>query len=70
MRPWIIVGGAIVGLGAFILFKGIVLHSQGVVKFGPIHGGVTAQHLVPAWLGVVAILLGALLIVAGIRAKK
>jgi hypothetical protein len=69
-RPWIIVGSALVGLGAFILFRGIVLHSQGVVKFGPFHGGVEAQHVVPPWLGIVAILLGGLLIFAGIRAKK
>jgi uncharacterized membrane protein YjfL (UPF0719 family) len=52
-------------LGAFIVFKGVVLHSVGIVNVGPFHSTVQEQHTVPPMFGWVAIAVGVLLAVAG-----
>jgi len=70
MRLLIITGILLAALGAFMVVKGVTLHSQGIVHVGPIHGTVDEQHRVPALLGWVAIVGGVLLVVAGSRRKR
>jgi hypothetical protein len=70
MRLMIITGVLLAGLGAFIVFQGVHVQSTGTVSFGPIHSTVHEQHTVPAVIGWVAIVGGALLVVAGIRRKR
>jgi ABC-type xylose transport system permease subunit len=70
MRLLTITGILLAALGAFIVFKGLSLKSEGTVTVGPIHGTVQERHTVPALLGWVAIVGGVLLVVAGSRKKR
>lgn len=70
MRLMLITGILLAALGAFIVFKGVNVQSQGTVSFGPIHSTVHEQHAVPALIGWVVIVGGALLAVAGLRRKR
>ena len=70
MRLRIVAGILLVALGAFIVAKGLNVHSQGTVHVGPFQSTVHELHTVPALLGWVAIVGGALLVLAGIRGKR
>jgi hypothetical protein len=70
MRLRIVAGILLAALGAFIVVKGLSVHSQGTVNVGPIHSTVHEQHAVPALFGWVAIVGGVLLVLAGIRGKR
>ena len=65
MRLLLVTGILLAALGAFILFKGVTLKSEGSVSVGPIRGTVQERHTVPALFGWVAIVGGVLLVVAG-----
>jgi len=65
MRLLLVTGILLAALGAFVLFKGVTLKSEGSVSVGPIHGTVQERHTVPALFGWVAIVGGVLLVVAG-----
>ncbi len=62
--------GILLALGAFIVFKGLTVHSQGTVSVGPIHSTVQEKHTVPAAFGWIAIIGGGLLAIAGSRRKR
>ena len=65
MRLLVLTGILLVALGVFIVLKGVMLHSTGLVSVGPFHSTVHAEHTVPVTLGWVAIAIGVLLAVAG-----
>lgn len=66
MKPMVIVGIILAGLGAFLLLKGLNYRSQSsVINIGDIHASVSEQHAVPPWVGGVAIAAGVVLIVSG-----
>lgn len=65
MRLVIITGILLAAFGAFLVLKGVQLHSVGLVSVGPFHSTVQEQHTVPAMFGWVAIVIGVLLAVAG-----
>ena len=66
MKPMVIVGIVLAGLGAFLLLKGLSYRSQSsVINIGDLHASVSEQHAVPPWIGGVAIAAGVVLIVTG-----
>ena len=71
MKPMVIVGIVVAGLGAFILLKGLSYRSQSnIISVGDMHASVSEQHAIPAWIGAAAVAAGVVLIVtaAGRRA--
>jgi hypothetical protein len=73
MNLLVFAGVLLVALGIFIVLKGAVLHSTGLVSVGPFHSTVHEEHTVPSLFGWVAIVAGALLAVAGllgVRGKR
>lgn len=70
MRPFRITGLVILGLGAFVLLDGGSPTSQpDVLKGGDVEITAHEQTSVPRWVGGAAILLGAGLVVAGVRRR-
>jgi uncharacterized membrane protein len=69
VKPLVVAGILLAGLGLFIVLKGLTVHSTGTYNVGPFHGAVQERHAVPAWFGGVAIVGGVLLIFAGSRRK-
>lgn len=71
MKPMVIVGIVLAGLGAFILMKGLSYRSQNnIISVGDIHASVSEQHAIPAWVGGVAIAAGVVLIVTGAGGRR
>lgn len=58
-------GILLAAFGVFIVFRGLQLHSTGLVSVGPFHSTVQEQHTVPPLFGWVAIVVGGLIAVAG-----
>jgi hypothetical protein len=69
MRLPIIAGIVLIAMGAFIVFQGLSLHSQGSFNVGPIHGTVQERHTIPVLFGWLAIVGGGLLTVAVARRR-
>jgi uncharacterized membrane protein len=71
MKPKVIVGIVLAGLGTFILLKGLSYRSQSnVVSIGDLHASVSEQHTIPTWVGVVVIAAGVVLIVTGAGGRR
>jgi drug/metabolite transporter (DMT)-like permease len=71
MKPWLLAGIVVAALGVFVLARGISYPShRSVMRVGDLEASVQEQHAVPAWLGVVAVAGGALMIGAGLRGRK
>jgi len=66
----IVAGGLIVALGAFVVFGGSSVASEGIVKVGPFKSKVHAQSTVPPVFGWVAIVAGVLVVLAGVVKKR
>lgn len=70
MRPYIIAGAIILALGAFVLLRGASFSSQeDVLKIGEVKITATERQRIPPWVGGAAILIGAGLIVAGMKQR-
>lgn len=68
MRPLILVGIVVFGLGAFVLLRGASFTSKrDVLQVGDVKITADQQQSVPPWLGGVAMVAGVVLIVAGAR---
>lgn len=66
MKPQMILGIVLVGLGAFILLRGLSYGSgRSVVRVGDFQASVEEQRAIPAWVGGVALVAGLLLVGAG-----
>lgn len=71
MKPMVIVGIVVAGLGAFILMKGLSYHSQNnVISVGDLHASVSEEHTIPAWVGGAAIAAGVVLIITGVGGRR
>ena len=71
MKPMVIVGIVLAGLGAFILMKGLSYRSQNnVISVGDLHASVSEQHTIPASVGGVAVAAGVILIVTGASGRR
>jgi len=71
MKPLVIAGIVIAGLGAFVLIKGLSYGSQSnVLKVGDLKVTAEERHTVPAWVGGVAVVGGLLLIGAGVGSGR
>jgi hypothetical protein len=71
MKPMVIVGIVVAGLGAFILLQGLSYRSQNnVISVGDLHASVSERHSVPPWVGVAAIAAGVVLIVTGAGGRR
>jgi hypothetical protein len=71
MRPLIIAGIVLVGLGAFLLIRGGSFTSRkDVLEVGDVKITANERQSVPPWVGGVALLVGAGLLVAGVRQRR
>ena len=70
MRPFIVAGIVLLGLGAFLLVRGGTFTSRkDVLKVGDVKITANEQQSIPPWVGGVALLVGAGLLVAGVRQR-
>jgi hypothetical protein len=71
MKPLSIAGIVIVGLGAFVLLKGLSYKSQThVLKVGDLQVSAEERRTIPAWVGAVGIVGGLVLIGAGVGRRR
>ena len=71
MKPNLIVGILLAGLGAFILLRGVNYGSQrSVLRVGDFHASVEERRAIPTWVGGVALVGGLLLIGTGLRGRR
>ena len=71
MKPMVIAGIVIAGLGAYVLVKGLTYRSQSnVLKVGDMQVTAEEHRLVPTWVGGVAVVGGLVLIGAGVRGRR
>jgi hypothetical protein len=71
MKPTVIAGIVIAGLGAYVLVKGLSYGSQSnVLKVGDLKVTAEERHMVPTWVGGVAVVGGLLLIGAGVGSGR
>lgn len=67
MKPLTIAGIVLVVVGAFVLVKGLSYTSQSsVLKVGDLQVSAEEHHMIPAWVGGVAIVGGLVLVGAGL----
>jgi hypothetical protein len=71
MRPLALAGIVVAVLGAVILFRGLNYGSEhNVMKVGDLQVSTNEQHTIPAWTGGVAIVVGVLLVIAGVGSRR
>jgi len=71
MKPLVIAGIVIAGLGAFVLLKGLTYSSRSnVLKVGDVQVSAEERRTIPPWVGGVGIVGGLLLIGAGVRGRR
>jgi hypothetical protein len=70
MRQFIMIGIALLGFGAFVLLRGASFTSRhDVLKVGDVKVTADEQQSIPPWVGGAALVVGAILIVAGARKR-
>ncbi len=70
MRPLVLIGVLILGLGAFVLVRGGTFTTQReVVSVGSLEITADEQQTIPTWLGGVAVVAGLVLIGVGAQKK-
>ena len=70
MRPLIIAGIALIGLGAFVLLRGASFTSRrDVLKVGDVKVTADEQQTIPPWTGGIAIVAGIACIASGSRRR-
>ena len=66
MKPQVILGIVLVGLGAFIVLRGLSYGSErSVMRVGDFQASVETRRAIPIWVGGVAVVAGLLLVGAG-----
>jgi len=71
MKPTVMAGIVLAGLGAYVLLKGLSYGSQSnVLKVGDLQVSAEEHRMVPAWVGGVAVVGGLLLIGAGVGKRR
>lgn len=70
MRPYIIAGIVLLGLGAFVLLRGASFTTRrDVVRMGDMKITADQQQSIPPWVGGAALVAGLALIVVGTRKR-
>lgn len=70
MRPLVLIGVLILGLGAFVLIRGGTFTTEReVASVGSLEITADEQQTIPAWLGGVAVVAGLVLIGVGAQKK-
>ena len=70
MKPQVILGLVLAGVGAFIVLRGLNYNYQrSVIRVGEFRTSVEEQRAIPTWVGGVAIVGGLLLVGAGARKR-
>lgn len=70
MRPYIIAGIVLLGLGAFVLLRGASFTTRrDVVQMGDMKISADQQQSIPPWVGGTALVAGLALIVVGARKR-
>ncbi len=70
MRPLILAGIVLLGLGVFVLVRGASFTSRrNVLQVGDLKVSATERQSIPPWVGGVALVGGLALIVAGARKR-
>lgn len=70
MRPIFIIGGLLIALGAFVLLRGANFTSRrDVLKVGDVKVTADQQQTVPPWMGAAAVVVGAAIVLSGVRRK-
>lgn len=70
MKPQMILGIVLAGVGAFIVLRGLNYGSErSVMRVGEFQASVETRRAVPVWVGGVAIVGGLLLVGAGVRRR-
>lgn len=70
MRQYLIAGLIVLGLGAFVLVRGGSFTTRrDVLKVGDLKVTANEQQSVPQWVGIVAVVAGVALIIAGTRQR-
>ena len=68
MRPTLIAGIVLLGLGAFVLLRGASFTSrEDVLKVGDVKVTADSRRSIPPWIGAAAMVAGVVVIVAGAR---
>ena len=71
MKPTVIAGIVIAGLGAYVLVKGLSYGSQSnVLKVGDLQVTAEEHRMVPTWVGGLAVVGGLVLIGAGVGKRR
>jgi hypothetical protein len=71
MKPMVIAGIVIAGLGAFVLLRGLTYTSQSnVLKVGDLQVTAEEHRTIPPWVGGVGIVGGLILIGAGVGKRR
>jgi len=71
MKPTVMAGIVLAGLGAYVLLRGLSYGSQSnVLKVGDLQVTAEEHRMVPAWVGGVAVVGGLLLIGAGVGKRR
>lgn len=70
MKPQMIAGIVLAGLGAFIVLRGLNYGSgRSMMRVGDFQASVEERRAIPTWVGGVAIVGGLLLVGAGLRRR-
>ena len=71
MRLGVIVGLVLIALGAVVLLRGASYRSRhDIVKIGDVKVTASDRREVPSWVGIVAIVAGAVLAVSAVRRRS
>ena len=71
MKPQVILGIVLVGLGAFVVLRGLSYGSgRSVVRVGDFQASVEEQRAIPTWVGGIAVVGGLLLMGAGLVKRR
>jgi hypothetical protein len=70
MRPYLLAGIVLLGIGAFVLIQGGTFTSrENVLSVGDLSITAEERETIPAWVGAGALVAGVVLVVAGLRKK-
>jgi hypothetical protein len=70
MRPLILAGIVLLGLGVFVLVRGASFTSRrNVLQVGDLKVSATERQSIPPWVGGVALVGGLVLIISGVRKR-
>jgi hypothetical protein len=66
MKPLVLIGILVAAIGGFILVRGLTYaKDRSVLKIGGLEASVEERRSIPAWVGVVGVVGGLILIAAG-----